>query len=361
MIKQNRFHSFCSIQQGLTMIELMIAMLLGLLLMGGMVQIFVGSKKSYNIQEAQSRLQENARLAMSFLPYDVRLADFHGCASMQQNPPNIIADATVDCPTNKDCAPPLDISLFQLKSGITGEDNIQTGTAAAKEGGQDVFPGTDKLQVQYAGNCDGYLVGNYDPENANIKINGSNTCDIKHFWPYMISDCASSHIFRAESRNKNETVETISHPESVNSDTKLNHDYKQDAEIFSIQQMTYYISKNPAGNKSLYRREHLSGINEELVEGVEDMQILYGEDSDGDNTANYYVDASSFPVDPATGKRAMGKVKSVKISLLLHSLSDINVTGKPVPYQYNGVKVTAVDQQLWKVFTTTIGLRNRLP
>ncbi|MGH8476913.1 MAG: PilW family protein [Methylococcales bacterium] len=360
MIEQNRKYSLRR-QNGLTMIELMIAMLVGLLLMGGVVQLFVSTKQSYNIQEAQARVQENGRLAMNFLPYDIRLADFQGCRSRQQYSTTIIAVPTVDCPNNKDCPPSLDTSLFELKSGITGENDIQYGTADATEGTQTVVVGTDKLGIQFAGSCGGYIVGNYDTSNANIQIDGKNTCNVKKYWPYLISDCARSHVFRAESLNKNATKETIALPQSVNLANQLANIYKSDAELFSIRSLTYFVSKNPSGHNSLYRRDHVTGINEEIVEGVEDMQILYGDDTDGDNTANYYVDASNFPVDAGTGKRKMQNVKSLKISLLLRSLSDVNVTSQPIPYAYNGAKLTAGDRQLRKVFTTTVTLRNRLP
>ncbi|MGH8499643.1 MAG: PilW family protein, partial [Methylococcales bacterium] len=136
--------------------------------------------------------------------------------------------------------------------------------------------------------------------------------------------------------------------------------FRAGAEIYSIQSIAYFIARNPVGNNALYRRNNATGTSEEMVEGVEDMQILYGEDTDNDNTANYYVDAGQVV--------AMQKVVSVKVSLLLRSLSNINVTSGPVIYTYNGItyndsEVSAplVDRQLRKVFTSTVTLRNRLP
>ena len=56
-----------SSQRGFTLIELMIAMLIGVFLMAGIIQIFISAKQGYRLQENLSRLQENGRFAMDFL------------------------------------------------------------------------------------------------------------------------------------------------------------------------------------------------------------------------------------------------------------------------------------------------------
>ncbi|MGR9107599.1 MAG: PilW family protein [Gammaproteobacteria bacterium] len=354
--KQN--HRGRATQYGLTMIELMIAMLLGLLVTGGIIQVFVASKQSYNLQEGQSRLQENGRLAMTFLPREIRMADFNGCGSRARVNTNIRANQTVNCPPSQtSCPPDLDPSLFDLNGGVGGLDNVPSGTLVA---GTIVVPGTDTIDIQFAGTCNGYLVGNMDARNANIQINGKNTCNLKQGWPYMINDCLDADIFRAQSVNKNDTKESVAHPNSLNIDSFLSKNFQADAEIFTLQSITYFIALNPIGNKSLYRRDNYNGLTEEIVEGVEDMQIVYGEDTDEDGTPNYYVDAATVT--------AMQNVVSVKVSLLLRSLADGNITSKPVTYTYNGTTYNdgttpapLIDRQLRKVLTSTVTLRNRLP
>ncbi|MCI0734505.1 MAG: PilW family protein [Methylococcaceae bacterium] len=349
--------SFRGRQIGLTMIELMIAMLLGLVLMGGVVQIFVGTKQSYNLQEAQSRLQENGRLAMHFLPRDIRLADFNGCRSRQQysTSTNVIADPIV---AGTPVIDPLDpASIWDPNGGITGSDNVIAGTQV---GGTNVVAGTDIINLQFGGSCGGHLVGNMKSDNANIQIDANNTCNLQQNWPFMITDCVTADIARRENKDKattpGEPGETVAHGGGVNSLStapKLSKAYQSDAEIFSIQSITYFIAQNAIGNNSLFRRDNATGISEEIVEGVENMQVLYGEDTDSDGTANYFV--------PASNVVAMQTVVSVKVSLLSRSLSDVNVASKPLTYTYNGATATAVDRQLRKVFTSTVTLRNRLP
>lgn len=68
-------------QHGLTLVELLIAMALGIFLMAGVLQVFLGSKQTFTTINAQSHMQENGRFAMDFLARTVR----HGGYTTQIN------------------------------------------------------------------------------------------------------------------------------------------------------------------------------------------------------------------------------------------------------------------------------------
>ena len=65
-------------QRGLSLIELMVAMLIGIVLISGAAKVYVDSKAAYGANESTSRLQENARYAMSVIEPDVRMANYWG-------------------------------------------------------------------------------------------------------------------------------------------------------------------------------------------------------------------------------------------------------------------------------------------
>lgn len=65
-------------QQGFTIIELMIAALLGLILIGGMIQIFLGSSQTFRVQRAISEVQDKGRTAMDFIGREIENAGFGG-------------------------------------------------------------------------------------------------------------------------------------------------------------------------------------------------------------------------------------------------------------------------------------------
>ena len=56
--------SFRRRQAGLSLIELMIALLIGSILLIGLVQVFGASRTAYQLSEGMSRTQENARFAL---------------------------------------------------------------------------------------------------------------------------------------------------------------------------------------------------------------------------------------------------------------------------------------------------------
>ena len=66
-------------QLGLTLIELMIAMLVGLFLLAGIVMVFINSNRSNHMQENLARLQENGRFAIEFLTKDTRMVGYWDC------------------------------------------------------------------------------------------------------------------------------------------------------------------------------------------------------------------------------------------------------------------------------------------
>ena len=70
-------------QRGLTLVEIMVAMAISLVLLAGIIQIFLGSKQAYRVQDGLARLQENGRFAMEFMGRSIREA---GYADISVNP-----------------------------------------------------------------------------------------------------------------------------------------------------------------------------------------------------------------------------------------------------------------------------------
>src|SRR5665647_885339 len=66
-------------QVGMTLIEIMIALLIGAFLIGGVLEIFINSRQTYRMQENLSRLQENGRFATEFISNSIRMTGYWGC------------------------------------------------------------------------------------------------------------------------------------------------------------------------------------------------------------------------------------------------------------------------------------------
>jgi type IV pilus assembly protein PilW len=63
-------------QQGLSLIELMIALVLGLIVVSGLFNMYLGSTRSSHFSDGLQRMQENGRYGISTLQKGVRLAGY---------------------------------------------------------------------------------------------------------------------------------------------------------------------------------------------------------------------------------------------------------------------------------------------
>ena len=72
---------------GLSLIELMIALTIGLIIMLGVVQVFAASRTAYQLSEGLARVQENSRFAMDSLQRELRMAGHFGCVNDQAHDP----------------------------------------------------------------------------------------------------------------------------------------------------------------------------------------------------------------------------------------------------------------------------------
>lgn len=338
-------------QQGLTLIEIMIALLIGAFLLGGVLQVFTNTRQTYRVQDNMSRLQENARLAMEFLSFDVRMSGFLGCPSLANITPNIIAE-----PKNPN--PNIGIPAFSFTAGelVRGANNVANNWSANACSASNLCKASsDTITLQFGGSCDAHLIGNLASNNANIQVPATNTCNVQQYDTLLISDCVTADIFVATNVSNGAGTQTIAHAADQNTGPMLSRAYPADAELFQLRSFTYFIRTGNSGLPSLWRLDNSKAASVtnpiELVEGVEDMQITYGADTDADGVPNYYVPAGTAGLD-------LTKVSGVRISLLMTTLED-SLAATAATYVYNGVTTTPGDRRVRRVFTTTIGLRNQ--
>ncbi len=334
-------------QRGLTLVELMISVTLSLIIMAGIFQIFMSSKQTYRVQEALGRTQENARFAMDMLTHNIRMAGNIGCNK----------DSTI---TNQ-----LAGLLPDIGSGIEGFD-IAGGNgsiftmytdAAGNLSADDIIAGTDAIFIKGASGVSQQLTAPMADSDAPILLSGEltgvNAGDL-----VIIANCVDAEIFQVTGINADR--DQINH-------NGLSQIYGTDAQVIPLAYTAYYIAPDPnSGIRNLYQRSvgpmgAALGVQPQtpLVEGVEDMQIFYGEtigNTTAYNTANNVVDANN--------------ITSVRIHLLLATLED-NLTAinheseenPPQTYWYvdnegNNIQVAARDNRLFRTMTTTVSLRN---
>lgn len=154
-LKQRRCKGACTPSRGLaggfSLIELMIAIVLGLLVLAGLINLFVANNKAFQIQSGNSYLQENLRIASDRISWSARMADFWG----GNEAANVAGGGTSD---GKTCNLAWATAIMSSTSGggaIFGYDGSSTLNSSSLPltcigGTANYVPGSDVLVVRYA-------------------------------------------------------------------------------------------------------------------------------------------------------------------------------------------------------------------
>ena len=318
-MKLQPVHIGTTTQRGASMIELMITMLLGLFLMAGVLQLFSSNKATYSNMEGISQIQENARAGLERIKDRVRMAGYMGCSNLGILTPNHVASPAVD---------------FSTDTLIKGDHDIDTSN--------EIVDGTDRLTVISTTLVDTFLSA--DMATASSDVSLTNLGNLQVDDPVIITDCENADVFRVES------VTGL----DINPDGTLSKPYlASSTRVMSLQNVTYSVETtnrlDDSGNAVQSLFETPAGGNPvEIMTGVEDMRIAYGEDTNNDGEADQYTDSTV-----SSGV----SVVSVRIRLLVSTGRGIGPDQRPY-VNLDGDLVTE-DRRMRRTFTTTIGLRNR--
>jgi len=324
-------------QLGVALVEILVAMLIGLFLVGGVLQILSSSRQTHRVHEATARMQESGRMALEVISRDIRMTDFWGCASDLLNVVN------------------------NLDNSGAGYIDFGAGGVAGTEGGGGA---ADSLVLRGGFRSGLGVQPPYGPQaSANIKVTAGN--DLEQGDVVFISDCTNADIFQITNANPG-TSGTVVHntgnatePGNYNASNPgcpggnahcLSKIYGADATIFRVQEIIYTIGTGSEGEPALFR----NGV--EYLDGVEDFQVLYGEDTDAPATAgfgiaNYYV--------PANQVTDMNNVVSVRFAIITRSQKDNLTGGATQSYAVLGDSRSAPDQRLRQTYMSTVNIRNR--
>lgn len=341
-------------QIGFSLVELMVALALGLLISAGVVTVFISAKQDYQVQDAISQVQENARFSLEFLAHDIRMAGFSGCnnnmptANSVENAGGVVGD---------------------FEEGIQGfegdgSSTLPTGTFP------DALPNTDAVMIHTADLGSQLVVNNHNPNAAQIDVTNAHSYKPGSIMMIVDSNCSGRGIFvmSGPTNNSNNATNqvhntgktfTVGSSSGVGNCTKklkgeftcsdqsgaLGLKYSDGSSVYAITSIGYYV-KDPSKDATLtsptlyqinFAADYLPGAtttSQPLVEGVRDLDLMYG--VRGSSGSLQYKDADAVE---ASGE--WQEVVSVRISVKSESLT--NVDGAPLD----------------RDFVRTVKLRNR--
>ena len=281
-------------QAGMTLIELLIAMGLGVFLVTALVQVLLANHTSFSVQRNMSRMQEDARFATAVINKAISMAGYREDSTLALSS----HFSTQTAPAGQALPPPVTFTGVQV---VSGTDSNAAGSA------DEIQDGSDTVAVRFRGSDDN-----------------------------STTDCHGNVVAAGA--------------------VAVNRFYIDDSSLFCRSDIVDTGTGNTLTSAT---------PKQALVDNVLNMQILYGmstAEDPNDLGAECYLPAST-PIGAGSDCTTLNydRVVSVRISLLLAS-GDTNLTpdGAPQSYSYNGISTTAADSRLYRAFTTTIAIRNKI-
>ncbi len=271
-------------QFGMTLIELTVAMAIGLFLIGGALYVYSQSKNSYRAGDSLARLQESARFALDTLEPDIRLARYWG---LNAEPARIDpAGVAVTCDLIAPDFDPLDLAAAVQVFDDTYDLNCTSFNDAPRAG-------SDVLILRHA-----------EPWRAGVE-------------PAPDNGRLQVQTTLAQGRLFNDGIAPLTVPVGISASTN------------NVAINVYYVSNQSSFDPALpsLRRLVLGPTgdfdDQEVIPGVENLQVQQGVDTDGDGDVDRYVDGNHPLVTPgAAGFDPDGQVIAVRLWMLVGTPAD---------------------------------------
>jgi type IV pilus assembly protein PilW len=375
--------------RGFSLVEMMVALVIGLAMAAGAGAVYLFSKGSFTRQQQLQSMQQDVRTAFEYLTADTRMVGHMGCFTGRDtgfqtslSATDVASDyavglegyeyknATAGAYTLASTSPAniTTSASWETNVAAAGVNTVPVSEIAGSAAGDGLSPGSDVLVIHTVAG---------KPVRLTTALTAAATMTIENVAGGKCSDgttdkvsgfCAGSHGLVAScSKARAFSVTSI----AGSTLTASGGNYAADeypiatSEVFPMQTIVYYVKKSSSGTTtSLYRRtfngDPAAGVEQELVEGVENMQLRFGVDTtvpmDGIIDGAYV--AANAVADWKT-------VVAVRMSVLLRSSDALQADLAPASTTalVNGVTVTlptGSPKYDRRVFTTTVALRNRI-
>lgn len=269
-------------QSGFSLVELMVALTLGLVIIGGVISIFLANQQAFRTTEGLNRLQENARISFELMARELRQAGGNPCGTRRVA--NVLRSGAGDWATNWAGGTIIGYDGNSPTPMVSPATPFGSGTAQRVSDTDAILVLGDALNIG-----PGITAHDTTVTPTTITLNapnapvGNNTivliCDIDSAVIAQVSSVTGTNTI-----NFDTTVPAAGTPAVPGNcttsfgfpggcTTPVAKTFTDNSFVSPLSSGLWYIGNNDRGGQSLYRRGRLS--TDEIAEGVTDMQIEY--------------------------------------------------------------------------------------
>jgi type IV pilus assembly protein PilW len=314
-------------QSGFTLVEIMVAMLLSLILGVAIVTVFVNNSHSFTQDDNVMRMQDDARYALQQIAFDLSMAGHYA---------ELLSPEAVTLDTNLaiglDCGPAGVTNWSYLTTqpatgeslSIIGIDNVTSAQVVAGHScflADEVAPGTDVVSIKRVAGAEAAVF-----RDGAVYLRTNGTVGLLYRRPLTGTPAVSIALPRTE--------------------------WEYRPAIYYIRQYAYNLGDNiPTLCRKVLGGAGPSMLTECIATGIEDLQLEYGVDTNGDGNPNVYMSAPTL-TDLQT-------VVSARIYLLARTTDiDVRYTNQKTFSIGNAPDYTPNDSFHRRVYSTTVAIQN---
>ena len=318
--------------QGFSLVELLVAMVVGLIIVSGAFSLHSGSRKIQVKSEEQMDMVADARFAIEMIAYDLRHAGMWGGT----NKDGLIACKSTDtaCVTPltavNDCAVGVGdpVWAYDLSRPVFATNASNPYSATCIPTSEKYLAGTDVLEIRYA--------------DSNI----TETANLRGGQAYVRSNFLNGKVFVGSTQPELDGYETSS----------LTANHELHAYAYYISDYTDADGDNIPSLRRVALVNSPSVQNQVLVSGVVDLQVQFGVDTTGDGIVNRYDNPDVITTDNNWNNVYAAKIwlllRTDKIQRGVNTAKSFEIAGAPA------VTIGGQDDYRYFMVSSVVSMRN---
>ena len=369
------------LERGYTLVELLVAMSIGLILVGAVIAAYVTQTQTYNATSSVAGTQSAENAIAALVTPIVRATGFFGCLTNTQPIPNLNAGGSPPLQTlgtaptlvyGYDASGTAGTGTITLTQNAVNDTTMTDWTSFAGTSGLDaslsgqVEAGSDVLVMLGAapGSEPASLVNPVTSGATSLTVVQSATSPVPFAVGQLVavSDCSKTDVFpistvAASGANTTLTLAAASGNPLATPVAGIYNAFAASSQLVPLQQTALYVAQGAGGQSVLTLAKYVNTGGTwgwqflPLVPGVDTMQVLYGTGNPGTGAPSQYIPASAVTVAES--------IYSVRLAFLLEGQPGSASASNPTSFTLLGTTVNVpTDTRQRRVYEMTINLRN---